>query len=79
MLNARSGQYAGNIVGWYGYGWYGYEIDGLLAGPESYTRQVLEVGASWSIGGFDLDLQAERRFGDAEDAYSLAFYVQWRF
>jgi hypothetical protein len=62
-----------------GYRWYGYEIEGLLAGPESYTRQSIEFGAAWGVGDWDLNLQVERWFGDQEDAYAIALYAQWRF
>jgi hypothetical protein len=35
---------------------------------------------AWPIGErTDLDLSAERWFGDREDATALAFYLQWRF
>jgi hypothetical protein len=61
------------------YRWYGYEVDSLLSGNESYVRQSLEAGASWSKGDFDLDFRLEHWFGTKEDAYAIAFYVQWRF
>ncbi len=61
------------------YRWYGYDVEGLLAGPESYTRQSLQLGAAWSVGMWDFDLMAEHWFGDQEDAYSIALYAQWRF
>lgn len=62
-----------------GYRWYGYDIEGLLAGPESYTRQSIEFGAAWTIGDCDINLQFERWLGDLESAYAIALYAQWRF
>ena len=63
-----------------GYRWYEYELDALVTGSETYTRQSAEVGLSWPLGErTDLDLSAERWFGDREDATALAFYLQWRF
>ncbi|MEQ1634974.1 MAG: hypothetical protein ABL997_21525, partial [Planctomycetota bacterium] len=62
-----------------GYRWYGYDVEGLLAGPESYTRQSIDVGASWMVGECDLNLQIEHWFGDEENAYAIALYAQWRF
>jgi hypothetical protein len=62
-----------------GYRWYGYDVEGLITGPESYVRQSFELGASWMIGDLDLNVQAERWFGDQEDAYAIALYAQWRF
>ena len=62
-----------------GYRWYGYDVEGLLAGPESYTRQSIDVGASWMVGECDLNLQLEHWFGDQENAYAIALYAQWRF
>ena len=63
-----------------GYRWYEYELDALVSGSETYTRQSAEVGLAWPIGErTDLDLSAERWFGDREDATALAFYLQWRF
>ncbi len=62
-----------------GYRWYGYEINGLLTGTESYTRQAFEAGASWYVGDVDLDLQLEHSFGTQENAYAISIYAQWRF
>ena len=63
-----------------GYRWYEYQLDSLVSGKETYVRQSAEVGVSWPIGDrTDLDLSAERWFGDREDAFAFAFYLQWRF
>ncbi|MBL8755715.1 MAG: hypothetical protein JNK15_20635 [Planctomycetes bacterium] len=63
-----------------GWRWYSYELDGLVTGPEDYVRQSIEVGLSCPLGmRGDLDLSAERWFGDREDAFALGFFVQWRF
>jgi hypothetical protein len=56
-----------------------YESAGL-GGSESWVRQSVELGGQWPIGrGGDLDLTAERWFGDREDSLWLGLYVQWRF
>lgn len=62
-----------------GYRWYDYQISGLLTGTESYTRQTIEAGASWSIGNADMDLNIEHSFGSQENAYAIGLYLQWRF
>jgi len=63
-----------------GYRWYRYELDSLVSGAETYTRQSVEAGVSWQIDPrTDLDLSVERWFGDREDAFAFAFYLQWRF
>lgn len=63
-----------------GYRWHRYELGDLVTGPESLTRQSAELGVSlpFSDSG-DLDCAVERWFGDREDAWSLGFYLQWRF
>lgn len=63
-----------------GYRWHRYELSALVTGPESYTRQSIELGASCPLGrNGDLDLSFERWFGDREDAFAAGFYLQWRF
>lgn len=62
-----------------GYRWYDYEVEGLLAGPENYVRQSIDVGAAWTVGQCDLSLQLEHWFGDLENAYAIGLYAQWRF
>jgi len=63
-----------------GYRWYRYELDALVTGPETLTRQSCEVGLSQPIGdGGDLDFFVERWLGDREDAWALGIWVQWRF
>ncbi len=63
-----------------GYRWYRYELGDLVTGPEDFVRQSVELGASWPIAADgDVDLSFERWFGDREDAFALALYLQWRF
>ena len=63
-----------------GYRWHHYELEDLVTGAESYTRESVEAGVSWPIAADgDFDLAAEHWFGDGEDAYSIGFYLQWRF
>lgn len=62
-----------------GYRWYDFEVEGLLAGPENYVRQSIDVGAAWTVGKCDLSMQLEHWFGDLENAYAIALYAQWRF
>ncbi|MBL9079780.1 MAG: hypothetical protein JNL08_19920 [Planctomycetes bacterium] len=63
-----------------GYRWYRYELADLVSGPESYTRQSIELGASVPLGDHcDFDVAVERWFGDREDAFALDLYLQWRF
>lgn len=62
------------------YRWYRYELTGSSTGPERFVRQSFALSLSWPLGaGGDLDLSAERWFGDREDATALGLYVQWRF
>ena len=62
------------------YRWYHYELADLVTGPEMSTRQSVELGLAFALGrGGDLDLSAERWFGDREDATSFGLYVQGRF
>jgi hypothetical protein len=62
------------------YRWFRYELTSLVSGPEEYTRQSLELGASCALGAAgDLDLTCERWFGDREDAFAVGVYLQWRF
>lgn len=64
-------------VGWR---WYEYELPDLVSGPETWTRQSVELGLSLPVGDHcDLDLAFERWFGDREDAFALDLYLQWRF
>jgi len=69
------------VVSWrVGYRWHRYELNGLVTGPETYTRQSAEVGLSMPVGASgDLDFSCERWFGDSEDSTSLGLYMQWRF
>lgn len=63
-----------------GYRWYRYELGDLATGPEDFVRQSVELGAGCPIAADgDLDLTFERWFGDREDAFALALYLQWRF
>ncbi|HEU4417933.1 MAG TPA: hypothetical protein VFT55_03285 [Planctomycetota bacterium] len=63
-----------------GYRWHHYVLEDLVTGTETYTRQSIEAGISWPIAdNGDFDLAAEHWFGDGEDAYSIGFYLQWRF
>lgn len=63
-----------------GYRWYRYELDALVTGPETLTRQSFEVGMSHPISDSgDLDVSIERWFGDHEDAWALGIWLQWRF
>lgn len=62
-----------------GYRWHRYDVEGLLAGDETFTRQSLSLGADWSAGGLDWSLTAERWFGDREDAYAVSLFTQLRF
>lgn len=63
-----------------GYRWHRYELEDLVTGSESLTRQSAEVGISlpFSDSG-DVDFAVERWFGDREDAWALGLYLQWRF
>jgi hypothetical protein len=71
---------AGDLAWRVGYRWYDYALEDLVTGPESYTRQSVELGGSLPLGiGGDLDCSLEHWFGDLEDAWSLGLYVQWRF
>ena len=56
-----------------------YDIEGLLTGTETATRQSFDLGLDWTVGDFDFSLVAERWFGDQEDAYALGLWAQWRF
>ena len=62
------------------YRWHRYELENLVTGPETYTRQSAELGLSAPIGhNGDLDCAVEHWFGDDEDAWALNLYLQWRF
>lgn len=70
----------GDVAWRVGYRWYRYDLDTLVTGAESYTRQSAELALSLPIGrGGDLDLTAEHWFGDGQDALTIGCYVQWRF
>lgn len=70
----------GDVAWRVGYRWYRYDLDTLVSGAETYTRQSVEVLLSLPIGrGGDLDLTAEHWFGDGQDALSIGMYMQWRF
>ncbi len=63
-----------------GYRWHRYELTSLVTGPESYTRESIELGVSVPLGlDGDLDCALEHWFGDDEDAWALNLYLQWRF
>ncbi|MCA8953359.1 MAG: hypothetical protein KDE27_27855 [Planctomycetes bacterium] len=63
-----------------GYRWHRYELQGLVTGAETYTRQSAELGLGLPVSdNGDLDAVIEHWFGDRENAWSLGIYVQWRF
>lgn len=63
-----------------GYRWHRYDINTLVSGSETYTRQSAELGLSTPISwSGDLDVSLERWFGDGEDTIAFGLYMQWRF
>lgn len=69
----------GAVLTRFGYRIFRYDITSLIDGSETYIRQSAELGASWAVGNFDMDLSAERWFGDQEDAFAVTLFAQWRF
>ncbi|MCK5943304.1 MAG: hypothetical protein KAI24_15090 [Planctomycetes bacterium] len=62
-----------------GYRWHRYTLDALVTGPETRVRESLQLGCAWQLSPrCDLDLQAERWFGDGQDAFAVGLFVQWR-
>jgi hypothetical protein len=63
----------------FGYRWHRYELTALATGPERFVRQSVEAGLGLPLGDrCDLDLTAERWFGDDQDAFAVSVYLQWR-
>lgn len=62
-----------------GYSWHRYDVQGLLSGDQTLTRQSIDVGLDLYFGDWDLNCTFERWFGDAEDSFSFGVYAQYRF
>ncbi len=67
------------IYGTLGYGWHRYDVESLLAGTETYTRQYVQMGVQWALDSVDIELDTEVRFGDREDVWALGLFAQYRF
>lgn len=69
----------GDVLASLGWSWLRYDLDDLISGSETYTRQSLLLGLDFTIGDADVSLNAEYWYGDQEDALALGVYGQSRF
>lgn len=62
-------------------GWsrYRYDVQNLLGGDATYTRQSIDVSLDVPLADLDLAVTAERWFGDQQDAFALTLWLQHRF
>ena len=62
-------------------GWnhYRYDVQNLLGGDATLTRQSVDVALDVPLGDIDVAMTAERWFGDQQDAFALTLWLQHRF
>jgi hypothetical protein len=76
-VEARPG--SAEVQGFIGYELFQYTTTGSIGGSDGFTRHTIRAGISWQTGNWYYSLTGDRYFGDAEDAYSLGLFAEYRF